>query len=85
MNLRAATIPVPRIPAAARKAGAKKFDRTGPRSFNLSFAIIEREDGSVACSDPGNGPAIVEAIKAAMPEATVTWNGAQAGAINVRF
>ena len=78
-------LPIPRIPAAARKAGAVKFDRTGPRSWNLSFKIVGREDGTVAYSDPGNGPAIIEAIKVAMPDAIVTWSGAQAGAINVRF
>jgi hypothetical protein len=78
-------IPIPRIPASARKAGAKKFQRTGPRSFNLSFAIVEREDGSVAYSDPGNGPEIVEALKSSMPEANIHWNGAQADAINVQL
>jgi len=70
--------PIPRIPAAARKAGATKFARCSERSFNLSF----KTDGPF--SDPGNGQAVVDAIKAAMPNAAVTWSGAQADAINVQ-
>ena len=71
--------PIPRIPSAARKAGATKFARCSDRSFNLSFKLT---DG--AYSDPGNGQAVVNAIKAAMPNAVVTWSGAQASAINVK-
>ena len=72
--------PIPSIPAAARKAGATKFARCSERSFNLSFKIT---DGGY--SDPGNGQAVVDAIKTAMPDAVVTWSGAQASAINVKF
>jgi hypothetical protein len=73
--------PLPRIPAAATRAGARKLQRTGSDMFALGFEI----DWSLPTSDPGKGAAVVQALRLHFADrAVITWGGAQADAIFIR-
>lgn len=71
---------LPTLPAAARNAGATKVTRARGNTFAVGYKV----SGDLA--EPGNAPAIIEALQAAWGErATITWGGTQADAIFVRF
>jgi len=73
--------PFLRLPAKIKKLGATKVDRTGDRSFNLGFALV---DGDFTL--PGNGTQIVAALREHFgTTAKITWQGMQCKAINVKF
>ena len=72
----AKNIKTPRIPAAIKKLGAhKSAQRTTPGHWNLGFAMVVDEDDDA----PGNGAAIVEALRTNKGFAgfTVSWSGSQ--------
>ena len=74
------TTPMPRLPAAARRAGATKVARTGPHTFNVSFKISENIFDYL---NEGHGPAVVRALAAKYGDAAVRWQGSQTYAINL--
>ena len=74
-------IRIPRLPAAARRAGATSVRRCSANVFSVGFAL-EGSDHAV----PGKGPAVCDALAAAFgSSATVTWGGRQADAIVLTF
>lgn len=75
------TIKLPRLPAAARNAGATTIIRCSARSFAVGFKLREHDYDA-----PGHGAAVVNALRAWAPEGcTVTWGGRQADAIVLSF
>jgi hypothetical protein len=78
MSRTTSTIRIPRLPAAARKAGATSIERCDPWTFVVGF-VLEGTDYSL----PGKGPAVVAALRAAGWE--VEWKGEQRFGIIVRF
>ena len=74
-------IRIPRLPAAARRAGATSVRRCSANVFSIGFALVG-SDHAV----PGKGPAVCDALADAFgPNATVTWGGRQADAIILTF
>lgn len=72
------SVRLPRLPSAARKAGATSIKRCQGSTFAVGFAL-EGSDYSA----PGKGPAVVAALQAA--GWTVEWKGEQRYGIIVRF
>lgn len=72
------SIRLPRLPAAARKAGATSIKRCSGRVFSVGYQIE-----GIDLDAPGKGPAVVAALRAAGWE--VEWGGRQWCAIIVRF
>ena len=81
----AARIPAPRIPclpAKIKKLGATKIARClNPSMFVVGFKIVGDDS-----SAPGNGTAIVDALRLHFGDAArVTWDGRQAMAIVIEL
>jgi hypothetical protein len=75
------TIRIPRLPTAARKAGATSIRRTSGNVFSIGYAFVGDDHRA-----PGNGPTVCEALQDTFgPHATVTWDGAQSSAIVLTF
>ena len=70
---RAAAIKMPRLPAAARKAGATQIARCGYRTFAVGF--MQTGDDLDA---PGRGQAVVDALRATLGDTfDIEWKGEQ--------
>lgn len=64
---------IPRLPAAARKAGATQIDRCSANVFVVGFKLHGDD-----LSQPGHGAAVFAALQAWAGEAfTVEWKGEQ--------
>lgn len=74
---RPAAIRIPRLPAAARKAGATQIARCSDRVFSVGFKI----DGEVESENlgrAGHGPAVAIALVKALGDSfKVEWKGEQ--------
>lgn len=72
------TVTKPRLPAAARKAGATVIDRCSERTFRVSFKLTDESFDA-----PGNGFAVLAALKSAdqLGEWSFEWAGRQAAGI----
>ena len=76
------TARIPRLPAAARKAGATCIRRCSANVFSVGFEL----DYSLTNDAPGKGTAVRDALASAFgPDATVTWGGRQADGIVITF
>lgn len=75
--MRIKSAPMPRLPAAARKAGATQIARCNTCTFTVGFAI----DGDYTTenlSRPGRGQAVYDALVAwAGDDYAVEWKGEQ--------
>ena len=78
---RTAAIKLPRLPAAARRAGAVTIQRCiSGNTFAVGFALAGTDT-----SAPGNGEAVVAALRTwAKGDFEVSWTGRQADAILVK-
>jgi hypothetical protein len=73
---------IPRLPVAARKAGATCIRRCSGGVFSVGFEL----DHSVNNDAPGKGFAVRDALADAFgPDATVTWGGRQVDGIIITF
>lgn len=74
--------PLPRLPHAARKAGATEIRRAGERRFLVSFRLT---DGGL--SEAGHGSAVLDALNVAWRDSyyKATWSGMQSQAIVVEY
>jgi len=81
MTSRPAAIKLPRLPAAARRAGATTIQRCNSgNTFAVGFALVGTD-----ISAPGNGEAVVAALRAwAKGDFEVSWTGRQADAICIK-
>mgnify|MGYP000196264632 CR=1 FL=1 len=74
---------IPRIPAAAKRAGATEFKRLGPDKFALSF---NWDADVIDPNHPGCGQDVVDALRKTWKDcAKIDWTGRQLDAIIVEF
>lgn len=75
------TVRIPRLPAAARKAGAVSIRRCSANVFSVGYAL-EGDDFAA----PGKGAAVRDALAAAFgASAEIAWDGEQRHAIVLTF
>jgi hypothetical protein len=72
-------MPRPTIPAAAKRAGARALQRSGPTTWLLGYALTDEPTTA-----PGNGPAVVKALQS-LTGYSVEWGGTQASPIIIRW
>lgn len=71
------TVRMPRLPKAARDAGATKIVRCGKTTFSVGYTLA---DGDL--DQPGNGTAVVAALRTwAGNDFQVEWDGRQGSGI----